>query len=96
MENKENENQDNNNNCNTCITKKEILEDIIEKQNKILAITESSKEKLNLFNDMASEQIIYFQQNSKKYAHYLSLVKYELFTIHDLIKKINKEIDNQK
>lgn len=77
------------------LTKFDALKSIIEKQNKILSMTEASKEKLSLFEDMAKDQLLFFQHSTKKYGNYLKLIKSELFNIQDLIRKIKKEVDKK-
>lgn len=69
--------------------------DIIKKQEEILQETESCKEKINLFNEIALNQINEFNKNSKKYGMFLNMIKNDMFAVDDLIKKINNELNKK-
>lgn len=71
---------------------KNNLVHIIEKQDQILKVTEAMKQKLEALDLVSKERLHNFQQKSLKYGKYLKLIQGEFFHIHDLLKKINKEI----
>lgn len=71
------------------------FDQIIKKQEEILQETESCKEKISLFNEIAHNQINEFNKNSKKYGAYLNLIKNDMFAVDDLIKKINLELNKK-
>lgn len=71
------------------------FDQIIKKQEEILQETESCKEKISLFNEIAHNQINEFNKNSKKYGAYLNMIKNDMFAVDDLIKKINLELNKK-
>lgn len=86
-----------NENLNECESPKNNTKfsDIIKKQEEILQETESCKEKINLFNEIALNQINEFNKNSKKYGMFLNMIKNDMFAVDDLIKKINNELNKK-
>lgn len=66
------------------------LQEIISTQEAILQMTFTAKEKLHSVNEITSDQINTFKQSTKKYGIYLSLIKNELQTITETIRKIKK------
>lgn len=66
------------------------LQEIISTQEAILQMTFSAKEKLHSGNEITLDQINTFKQKTKKYGIYLSLIKNELQTISETIRKIKK------
>lgn len=65
---------------------------IIEKQDEILKVTEAMKQKLEALDEVSKERLQSFHQKSLKYGKYLKLIQGEFFHIHELLKKINREI----
>lgn len=72
------------------------LQKILNYQRSVIDEVSILNEKVEYIEKSSKEELNKFKSQNKKYSKHLKLIQNEFFEIHDLIKKINIELDKTK